>query len=160
MNGPVIYGLPTSAKLGLVNMRCEIKSSQQHFAELEDLKRQYPDQFKGIGKFKRQYQLTLVKSTKQVIHPPQKTPILLSEPHPQKKIQSEVKKMVDLDGIQLVHELTDWVSSITYVTKADGSLRICLDPRDVNWHWNKVNITHQPLRSYHISSPALPCLVN
>ena len=27
---------------------------------------------------------------------------------------------------------TEWASSITYPTKQDGSLRICLDPLDLN----------------------------
>ena len=40
--------------------------------------------------------------------------------------------MLDLDVIRLVVEPTDWVSSITYVQKVDGSLRICLDPKDLN----------------------------
>ena len=31
-----------------------------------------------------------------------------------------------------VKEPTDWVSSLTYSWKANGKLRVCLDPRDVN----------------------------
>ena len=31
-----------------------------------------------------------------------------------------------------VDEPMDWVSSITYVQKANGELRLCLDPRDLN----------------------------
>ena len=40
--------------------------------------------------------------------------------------------MIELDVIHPVIEPTDWVSSITYVQKADGSLRICLDLKDLN----------------------------
>ena len=40
--------------------------------------------------------------------------------------------MMSLEFIRPVKEPTDWVSSITYVKKADGSLRICLDPKDLN----------------------------
>lgn len=40
--------------------------------------------------------------------------------------------MLSLDVIRPVTEPTDWVSSITYVTKPDGLLRICLDPKDLN----------------------------
>jgi hypothetical protein len=111
-------------------MQCEINTTskpKQPIAKLDDLKRQYPEQFTGIGKFKRQYQLTLVDNAKPVIHAPRKAPIQLRE-----KIQEELKRMVELDVIRPVQEPTDWVSSITYVTKADGSIRICLDPKDVN----------------------------
>ena len=37
-----------------------------------------------------------------------------------------------LGVITHVDEPTDWVSSITYVQKANGKLRLCLDPRDLN----------------------------
>lgn len=131
VNGPVIFGLQTCTRLGLVKMQCEIKTEQQReqrpFSNLQELKQQYPEQFQGIGKFKKEYQLRLVENAKPVLHAPRKAPIQLRE-----KIQEELKRMVDLDVIRPVNEPTDWVSSITYVTKADGSLRICLDPRDVN----------------------------
>ena len=34
--------------------------------------------------------------------------------------------------IRKVEEHTDWVSSLAYTTKRDGSLRICLDPQKLN----------------------------
>ena len=37
-----------------------------------------------------------------------------------------------LGVITHVDEPMDWVSSITYVQKANGELRLCLDPRDLN----------------------------
>ena len=40
--------------------------------------------------------------------------------------------MVELDVIRPVHEPTNWVSSITYVQKADRNLCVCLDPSDLN----------------------------
>ena len=40
--------------------------------------------------------------------------------------------MLHLDVIRKVTEPTDLVFSITYVTKQDVSLRICLDPKDLN----------------------------
>ena len=37
------------------------------------------------------------------------------------------------DGvIERVNEPTDWVSSLAIVEKPDGSLRVCLDPKDLN----------------------------
>ena len=36
--------------------------------------------------------------------------------------------MVDLDKIDPVDELTDWVNGLVIVEKPNGKLRICLDP--------------------------------
>ena len=44
----------------------------------------------------------------------------------------ELDRMVKLDVIKPVTEPTDFVSSITYAMNADGSLRVCLDPKDLN----------------------------
>ena len=40
--------------------------------------------------------------------------------------------MEDLQIITPVTEPTEWVSSITYPCKPDGTLCICLDPKDLN----------------------------
>ena len=40
--------------------------------------------------------------------------------------------MVDLGTITSVTELTEWVSSLTYPHKPNGSLHTCLDPQDLN----------------------------
>jgi hypothetical protein len=40
--------------------------------------------------------------------------------------------MVDKGIIRKVEEPTDWVSSICFVTKKDNTLRVCLDPKQLN----------------------------
>ena len=40
--------------------------------------------------------------------------------------------MDDLQIITPVTEPTEWVSSITYPRKPDGTICICLDPKDLN----------------------------
>ena len=54
--------------------------------------------------------------------------------HLKPKIKAELQKM-EKDGIVRklgVNEHSDWCSSLVYVTKADGSLRCCLDPKKLN----------------------------
>ena len=46
--------------------------------------------------------------------------------------QGNLDKMECLGAITHVDEPTDWVSSITYVQKANGKLHLCLDPCDLN----------------------------
>ena len=43
-----------------------------------------------------------------------------------------LNKMECLGVITCVDKPTDWVSSITYIQKANGELCLCLDPHDLN----------------------------
>ena len=128
VHGPVIFALSTCTKLGLVKMQCEVTTTAkatQNIKDLDGLIKQYPNNFKGIGNFCKAYHLMLEDNVTPVKHLPRKAPILLQE-----KIQAELKRMVELNVIRAVEEPTDWVSSITYVIKDDGSIRMCLDPHD------------------------------
>jgi len=40
--------------------------------------------------------------------------------------------MVELEVIEKIEEPTDWVNSMVTIVKPNGSLRICIDPRDLN----------------------------
>ena len=62
-----------------------------------------------------------------MIHAPRKCPIALCL-----KVKEHLDKMECLEVITHVDELTDWISSITYVQKANGELCLCLDPHDLN----------------------------
>ena len=49
--------------------------------------------------------------------------------------KKEKKTLTEMEQLQIktpVTAPTERVSSITYPTEPDGSLRICLDPRDLN----------------------------
>ncbi len=62
-----------------------------------------------------------------VVHACRKVPFALRE-----KLKEELARMEKLDVIKRIDEPTDWVSSLVIVLKKNGSLRICLDPRDLN----------------------------
>lgn len=47
-------------------------------------------------------------------------------------LRLELERMAQLGVIKAVDEPTDWVNSIVLVKKTNGSLRICLDPRNLN----------------------------
>ena len=62
-----------------------------------------------------------------MIHAPRKCPITL---HP--KVKEHLNKMECLGVITHVDKPTDWVSSITYIQKANGELCLCLDHCNLN----------------------------
>ena len=47
------------------------------------------------------------------------------------QLTEELDRMLDLGVIEQAEEATPWVNSIV-VAKADGKLRVCLDPKDLN----------------------------
>ena len=125
--GPIIFGLPTCTAIGLVQMNCIVTTSDTSIKSAQHLRELYPDRFEGIGKLPGLHKLVLKENNTPVIHPPRRAPIQLKE-----KIRGELKRMEELDVIRPVTEPTSWVSSITYVMKKNGSLRICLDPKNLN----------------------------
>lgn len=68
--------------------------------------------------------LFLKQNVKPFVDLPQKCSIRIKE-----KLKAVLDEMVEQGVIRKVEEHTDWCSSLTYGTKKDGSLRICLDPQ-------------------------------
>ena len=48
------------------------------------------------------------------------------------RVKKELDRIEKLDVIQKVDKPTDWVNAIIVFEKANGKLRICLDPRPVD----------------------------
>ena len=57
------------------------------------------------------------------------------------KVKDGLSRMVK-EGIIKVKKPTSWVNSMVVVTKPNGSIRICIDPRDLN---KAVKRPHFPL---------------
>ena len=123
-DGPTIFGLELCQKLNIVVINA-IQSTPLN--ELDKLKQNYPTCFQGLGKLPYECQIALKPDAVPVQRPSRRPPIQLRQ-----KIRDELKRMEELGVIKKMSQPTDWVSNITYVTKSNGSLRICLDPRDLN----------------------------
>ena len=128
--GAAILGLSTCEALHVVTLHCELSNKvpqTQKLNNIGDLMQQYPQQFDRIGELQKTHKLVVDPNVPPRIDPPRRTPIALKD-----KIKSELDKMVDQRIIRTIEEPTYWVSSLTYVTKRDGSIRVCLDPRQLN----------------------------
>ena len=151
---PAILGLPSYKRLAVVKMNCAItvmwpgtktpspapvsttaaatKPATVHAAaksirSTDDLIKEFPDWFTGIGRFPGKYKIWLQHDIHPVIHATRKCPIAL---HP--KVKEHLNKMECLGVITHVDDPMDWVSSLTYIQKANGELHLCLDPCDLN----------------------------
>lgn len=123
-NKSPIIGLKTCNALGLVKRVHIVNGDTDAGAKVEDA---YADVFQGIGKLKAQYSIELEKPNKPVIHAARKVPLALRD-----RLKAELKRLESLDIIEKVEEPTEWVHSLVIVEKRDGSLRLCIDPKELN----------------------------
>ena len=96
-------------------------------ANAESILDEFADLFEGLGELEGEHHIEINPVIKPVIHPPRKVPFTLLP-----KLKKELERMEQLGAIEKVDQPTEWVNSIVIVEKEDGSLRICLDPKDLN----------------------------
>ena len=90
--------------------------------------KEYSDVFKGIGTLPGgPYHIRLKERYRLVQHPPRSVPVAM-----QSAYRAELDRLVKEAIITEVKEHTEWTNSIVPVMKSNGSLRLCLDPKDLN----------------------------
>ena len=90
--------------------------------------KEYNDVFKGVGTLPGgPYHIRLKEEYKPVQHPPRSVPIAM-----QSAYKSELERLTREGIIIEVKEHTEWINSTVPVMKPNGSLRLCLDPKDLN----------------------------
>ena len=152
--GPALLGLPACERLAVVQVNCTVMAAPPNRSQMgttpthteraaklstvrtpkpkcikstDDLRREFPDRFTGIGRFLGEYMIRLHPDTHPAIHAPRKCSIALCP-----KIKEHLAKMEALGVITHVDQPTKWVSSITYIQKANSELHLCLDLHDLN----------------------------
>lgn len=125
----VIIGLPSCVQLNLLkrvdSINCSERSDNNQRSKLVE---EFADIFSDIhGEFPGEHHITTDPAVQSVIHAPRKVALAL-----QPKLKSMLDDMVCKGVLIKREEPTDWVNSLVIVQKPNGSLRICLDPRDLN----------------------------
>ena len=92
--------------------------------------------------------------------------------HPPRQVavsKAELKRLVELGVIKEVLEYTEWINSIIIVPlkKPGSSLRLCLDPKDLNkdiksnrWYSRKIDDVLQELAKLKVLQPSPPTLAH
>jgi len=108
---------------------CELLKIVQRVNEITpaDILAEYPDVFEGIGCLDGEHDISIDASIKPVIHPPRRVPLSMMD-----RVKNELERMESVGIIRKVNQPTMWVNSMVCVKKRDGSVRICLDPKDLN----------------------------
>ena len=82
---------------------------------------------RALAVFRGSFTLLWILQFHQSSTPPRRVPEALREP-----LKKELDALVQQGIIIKVDEPTDWVNSLVCVTKSNGTLRLCLDPKDLN----------------------------
>ena len=120
-----IIGLNTSERLNLIQRVLKINKSDSF--NPDQIPKEYFDCFGEVGILKNTYHIELKDDVKPVVVPPRKVPYALKDP-----LKKELDRMEKLGVIEKVEKSTDWVNGLVVVTKPNGKLRVCLDPRPLN----------------------------
>ena len=83
--------------------------------------------FEGLGCFEQAYHIELKNDAVPVCEPPRRVPFALRE-----SLKIKLDSMEEQGMIKKVDKPTEWVHNLVIVEKKDKSLRICLDPRNLN----------------------------
>ena len=101
----------------------------------EQLVKQYPTVFGlGIGRLEGEYRIQVDDSHQ---HAPRRVPVAIRD-----QLKDTLTQLTKQEIIQPVTEPTAWINSMVVVPKKNGSLRICLDPKDLN---RAIQRHHYPL---------------
>lgn len=84
--------------------------------------------FEGIGTYPGEYRIELKENVTPVVNPNRRVPETVKV-----KLKETLNRLESRGIVSKVDKVTDWVHNIVVVGKADGSLRICLDP----YYFNK-----------------------
>lgn len=126
-NRQPLLGLRDCETLQLVKRVLVVETEQKDKVSGNEIVDKYPDVFDGLGKLPGKHRIVLVDDAKPVKHACRKVPFPIRD-----KLKEELDKMERMNVIQEVNEPSEWISSLVTVTKKNGKLRVCLDPRDLN----------------------------
>ena len=130
-----ILGLDLLIRHKLVNPKnsafiSEIKESFMSKDKISELKTKYDDVFDNtkLGRMSEyETSIRLSKNAVPSVHPVRKIPFTLK-----KAVENELDRMESLGAISKVDGPTEWVSSMVLTKKDDNTIRICLDPSNLN----------------------------
>ncbi|KAK3736764.1 hypothetical protein QZH41_008004 [Actinostola sp. cb2023] len=117
-----IIGLPTLRELKLISAL-----NLHEINKDNDILERYADVFTGLGLVDGEYHIEIDENAVPVIHASRKIPLGHIP-----KLKETLDNLESSGIVSKVDRPTDWVNSLIIIEKKDGSLRLCLDPKDLN----------------------------
>lgn len=134
----LLLGLPAIHKLGLIHKSpgtYTVKAIAQRkdagapsLRTKEEVMKEYPKLFKGLGKMKGEYTIRLKEEAIPFcLDTPRRISIPLLP-----KVQAEINRLLKLDVIEPVDEPTEWCAPIVVAPKPNEEIRMCVDLTKLN----------------------------
>ncbi|KAK2143360.1 hypothetical protein NP493_4554g00000 [Ridgeia piscesae] len=126
---PALLGGNDCEMLGLLKRVHLIEAGRkpQNEPMKEEIKKKHSQLFRGNGALPGVHTIVLKDGAKGVIHAPRRVAVAK---RPQ--LKKELDRQVKLGFLAKVDEPTEWVNSLVIVEKANGQMRLCIDPKDLN----------------------------
>ena len=122
-----LLGLADALSLNLIQLHSEVHEVDTADAFRATVLDEYKDLFEGNLGNLPVYKMRLDPNATPVARPPRKLPLAMEE-----SVKRELDRMVTIGAITPVSGPTEWVSQMVAAKKKDGSICICIDPRDLN----------------------------
>lgn len=98
-------------------------------SELDNFIKENKDIFEGIGTFPDVMKIKLTKGVIPIVNPPRRVPLTIK-----KRLGETLKLLTDKEITQPVNEPLEWVNNIVIIEKPNKTLKICIDPNELNKH--------------------------
>lgn len=132
-----ILGLDAAEKFGLVQTKSykDFTINQINTPpSINNILKQYVSVFSGLGRVSKEFNITLKEGAIPQVFAARKVPVALKE-----KVKEQLDNLVEDSVLVPIEEPTDWVHPIVVTTKANGDVRICMDPRALNKYIKREN---------------------
>ena len=121
-----LLGLSSCIRLNLIKRVDEVQSNDRTKSQIG---KEYSDLFNEIGTLNRIYHMELEENAVPKISPTKLLPFSMHD-----AVHSEIERMVQMGVVEKIdeNEPSEWLNTLVVVEKPDGSVRLCLDPRNLN----------------------------
>ena len=144
-----LLGLSDALSLNLIQLHSEVHEVDSTDAFRAAVFDEYKGKFQGdLGNLPVVYKMRLDPNATPVVRPPRRIPLAMED-----SVKAELDRMVRIGAITPVSEPTEWVSQMVAARKKDGSIRICIDPRDLN---EAIRRPHHPMRTVEDVASRMP----
>lgn len=118
-----VLGYRDAEKFGLIKRVNGIFEAKEYQMSKEQFMEKYKKAFDGVGKFPGKCNIKLEEGSIPQLKYKKRIPLAIQD-----KLNEELRLMEERGIIGAVDYPTDTINNMQVVGKADGSLRICLDP--------------------------------